>query len=179
MTVVEADDARPRMVSLIAALSENGAIGIDNRLPWHLPADLRHFRDLTTGKPILMGRRTYDSIGRALPGRHNIVLSRDRSLVIEHCTVVADLASALRAAGAVDELMVIGGARVYEMTLPVASRLYLTRIHAIVDGDTFFPDIEVEHWRELSCESFRDEATRLDYSFVVMERRGAPAQTPA
>jgi dihydrofolate reductase len=170
---------QPHGISLVVALSENSAIGIDNQLPWHLPADLRHFRDLTMDKPILMGRRTYDSIGRALPGRHNIVLSRDRSLVIEGCTVVPDLDAALRAAGAVDELMVIGGARVYEMTLPLASRLYLTRIHAMVDGDTFFPDIPAEDWRESSRESFRDEATRLDYSFVVMERRGQPGRPGA
>ena len=133
-------------LSLVAALARNGVIGRDNRLPWHLPADLRFFKQTTMGKPLLMGRRTWESIGRPLPGRSMIVLTHDRRYHAAGCTVVHSLAEALTAAGAVPEIMVIGGAILFQQTLPLAKRLYLTQVEADVPGDTWFPDWNPAEW---------------------------------
>ena len=134
-------------LALIAALARNRVIGRDNRLPWHLPADLRFFKQTTMGKPLLMGRRTWESIGRPLPGRRMIVLSRDLDYQAPGCTVARSLDEALDVAGAVPELMVIGGATLYQQTLPGAERLYLTRVEADLPGDVWFPDWNERDWR--------------------------------
>jgi dihydrofolate reductase len=141
-------------ITLVVAVAANGVIGRDGGLPWRLPEDLRRFKAATLGKPVVMGRRTFESIGRALPGRHNIVLTRrpDYRPADPAVTVVTDLDGALRAAGDVPEVMVIGGAEVYALALPQASRILLTRVEAEVAGDTRFPPLEPQAWRVVSRE---------------------------
>jgi dihydrofolate reductase len=164
-------------IALIAAVAENGVIGRDNRLPWHLPADLAYFKRVTLGKPIIMGRKTFLSIGRPLPGRSNIVISRNAQFAAPGCTLVNSLEAALALADdiarndKVAEAIVIGGAEIYAAALPLAERLYLTEVHASVEGDARFPRFERSQWRESS----RDRqsacaANPYDYSFVVYER---------
>ena len=133
-------------LALIAALARNRVIGHDNRLPWRLPADLRFFKQTTMGKPLLMGRLTWQSIGRPLPGRRMIVLSRAPGYHAPGCAVVRSFDEALQAAGAVPEIMVIGGASVYAQSLPLAERLYLTRVEADVPGDAWFPEWDERNW---------------------------------
>jgi dihydrofolate reductase len=159
------------LISLLVAASENGVIGRDNGMPWHLPDDLKHFKALTLGKPVLMGRKTFDSIGRPLPGRTNLVLTRSRDWSVPGVTVVPDLEAAIRAAGAAPELVVAGGAQIYSLALPRATRIYLTRIHAVVEGDTRLPDIDIARWRETARELHPADA-RHPYamSFVTLER---------
>jgi dihydrofolate reductase len=158
-------------IALIAALDRNGLIGRDNDLPWHLPADLQHFKRTTMGKPILMGRLTWESLGRPLPGRHNIVLTRDPGYRADGATVVASIDAALAAAGDVDEAMVIGGAAFYRAMLPRAERLYLTRIDAAFEGDAWFPEIDPDAWRETAREQHpADERNPHPYAFVTLDR---------
>ena len=158
-------------VSLIAAVAENGIIGRNNALPWHLPADLKHFRRLTTGHPIITGRRNYESIGRPLPDRTNIVLTHRRGYVAPGCVVVHSLADAFAAARGASEAFVMGGAEIYTQTLPHAGRLYLTHVHAEIDGDTRFPEVDWAQWREVERERHEaDERHRFAYSFVTLER---------
>src|SRR5579862_6774561 len=134
-------------IELVVAVAENDVIGVANQLPWHLPADLKHFKALTLGKPVLMGRKTYQSIGKALPGRKNIVLTRSADFSPGDCVVVADLDRARLAADAEPALMVIGGADIYRQCLPLARRIHLTLIHArIADGDTFFTGWRSAQW---------------------------------
>ncbi len=160
------------IISLIAAMGEGRVIGIENRLPWHLPADLKHFRRLTLGKPILMGRKTFDSIGKPLPGRVNIVVSQDRGFHPEGVTVARSIDEAIAAAGDADELMVIGGASFYEQLLPRAQRVYLTEIHHRFEGDAFFPAVNAAAWRETAREEHAaDENNPYAHGFVVLERR--------
>lgn len=166
--------ARPA-ISFVVARADNGVIGRDNALPWHLPADLRHFKRLTVGKPVVMGRRTFGSIGRPLPGRHNIVLTRDPDWRAEGVTVVANLAEAIAAAGLdpktrADEVMIIGGAAVYADALPVATRIYLTEVHDAPQGDTVLPAFDPARWRETAREDHPAEEGRPAYSFVTLER---------
>ena len=162
------------MISLLVAATENGVIGNDHGMPWHLPDDLKHFRALTLAKPVLMGRKTFDSIGRPLPGRTNLVLTRSPGWSAPGVTVVPDLDAALRAAGAAAELMVAGGAQVYALALPRATRIYLTRIHAVIAGDTWLPEIADTDWRETARELHPIDA-RHPYamSFVTLERSHA------
>ena len=158
-------------LALIAALDRNGLIGRDNALPWHLPADLQHFKRTTLGKPIVMGRKTWESLGRPLPGRHNIVLTRDPGYTAEGATVVTSVDAALAAAGDVDEVMVIGGAALYATLLPRADRLYLTRIDAAFEGDAWFPEVDPGDWREVAREAHApDERNAHAYSFITLER---------
>ena len=158
-------------ISLVVAVAENGVIGRGNALPWHLPADLKFFKRVTLGHPILMGRATYQAIGRPLPGRLNLVLSRQALLHIEGCTVVSDLAAAIAASGAAEELMVIGGADVYRQTIDRAERIYLTRVHAVIEGDTFFPPLEPASWKQMAVERHEaDERHAYAYSFVELRR---------
>lgn len=139
-------------VTLVVAVAANGVIGRDGGLPWRLPEDLRRFKAATLGKPVVMGRKTFESIGRALPGRHNIVLTRrqDYRPAEGAVTVVTDLDGALRAAGDAAEVMVIGGAEVYALALPLASRILLTRVEAEVAGDTRFPSLDPREWRAVA-----------------------------
>jgi len=159
-------------VELVVAVAENDVIGRGGRLPWHLREDLRRFKALTLGKHILMGRRTYESIGKALPGRTNLVLTRSAGFQAADCTVVGSLDLARLAAGPDSSLMVIGGAEVYRQCLPFAARLHLTLVHARVEeGDTFFAGWRGSEWRETFRE--RHEAgdeNDFDYSFVTLER---------
>jgi dihydrofolate reductase len=163
----------------VVAVAENGVIGRDNALPWRLPSDLRRFKAITMGKPLIMGRRTFDSIGRPLPGRVNIVVTRDPSFSADGVIVVHDIAGALAAADAaaqdagVTEVMVIGGAAIYDAMLESADRVYLTEVHDSPDGDTGFPPLDRNHWREVSREFHRAEPGETsDCSFVVLDRRG-------
>lgn len=144
-------DKRPT-ITMVAALTRNHVIGKNNDLPWRLPADLAHFKRLTLGKPIILGRKNYQSIGRPLPGRHNIVITRDRTFSADGVTVVHSPADALRAAGNVDEVMIIGGADIYRQFLPQADRLHLTWIEADIDGDTYFPDFSTFNWQRSASE---------------------------
>jgi dihydrofolate reductase len=162
-------------LELVVAVAENDVIGRGNRLPWHLPADLRHFRSLTLGKPVLMGRKTYESIGKALPGRSNIVLSRSAGFSPGDCVVVKALDDARIAAGAESTLMVIGGAEIYRQCLPLASRIHLTLIHAqIEDGDTVFAGWRGAEWDASSRERHEaDDKNAYAYSFITLERLGS------
>ena len=160
-------------VTLVVAVSDNGVIGRDGGLPWRLPEDLKRFKAATLGKPVLMGRRTFESIGRALPGRHNIVLTRAGGFrpADAAVTVVHDLDSALLAAGEVPEIMVIGGAEVYALALPRAARVLLTRVHAHIEGDTRLPDFDPAHWRRVSGEEHAaDYRHAFAMTFEELER---------
>ena len=172
-----AADLRCTAVELVVAVAENDVIGRGGRLPWHLREDLRRFKALTLGKPILMGRRTYESIGKALPGRTNLVLTRSAGFEAADCTVVGSLDQARLAAGAHSPLMVIGGADVYRQCLPVAARIHLTLVHARVEeGDTFFAEWRGSEWRETFRERHEaGEQNDFDYSFITLEctRSGA------
>ncbi len=161
-----------RLTAVVAA-TENNVIGLDNGMPWHLPADLQHFKSVTLGKPVLMGRRTFEAIGRPLPGRRNLVLTRDSGFAAAGIEVFGSLDAALAAAGDVPELMVIGGQTVYELALPRVTRVHLTRLHMQVSGDAFFPELPADQWQQVSCSERRaaDERNACDMSFVVLERR--------
>src|SRR5258708_1337415 len=162
-------------LELVVAVAENDVIGRGNQLPWHLPPDLRHFKALTLGKPVLMGRKTYESIGKALPGRTNIVLSRSAEFSPIDCVVVKSLDDARIAAGAQPALMVIGGAEIYRQCLPLASRIHLTLIHAqIENGDTVFEGWRGGEWSASSQERHEaDDRNAYAYSFITLERMGS------
>jgi dihydrofolate reductase len=162
-------------LEFVIAVSENDVIGRGNKLPWHLPADLRHFKLLTIGKPVLMGRRTYESIGKALPGRLNIVLSRSADFAPDDCVVAQSLRDARIAAGARPSLMVIGGAEIYRQCLPFANRIHLTLVHTrIEDGDTVFAGWRDPDWIASSCERHQaDDRNACAYSFITLERKRA------
>lgn len=160
-------------VSLIVAMAENRVIGRDGDLPWRLSADLKRFRELTTGHHVIMGRKTWESIGKPLPGRTNVVVSRNPSFSAEGCTVLPGLDEALDAARTAgdDEAFVIGGARVYERALPDADRLYLTRVATRVEGDAYFPPLDESKWRETAREEHpADERNDHPFAFTVLER---------
>lgn len=162
------------VVSLVAAMAENRVIGRGHGLPWRLPADMRHFVALTRGKPIIMGRRCHEAIGRALPERQNIVLSRNRAFRASGCTVVHDLESALTAAAGAAEIMVIGGEEIYRLFLGRADRIYLTLVHARIDGDTFFPQFDAAEWQEARRQQRPADADNAyGMSFLTLLRRTA------
>ncbi|MCY1281010.1 Dihydrofolate reductase type 3 [compost metagenome] len=162
-------------LAMIAALAENRVIGLDNRMPWHLPADLRHFKAMTLGKPIIMGRKTWDSLGRPLPGRLNLVVSRQPGLALEGAEVFPSLEEALQRADAwareqgVDELMLIGGAQLYAQAQPLAERLYLTRIALQPEGDAWFPELEANWHLASSIEHVATDESPA-HAFEVWER---------
>ncbi|MFA0053842.1 type 3 dihydrofolate reductase [Vibrio echinoideorum] len=158
------------IISMIAAMANNRVIGKDNQMPWHLPADFAWFKRSTMGKPVVMGRKTYDSIGRPLPGRLNVVISRDESLEIEGVTTVTSIEKALALVSDVDEVMIIGGGSIYESCLPKADKLYLTYIDFAVDGDTQFPEWG-EGWKQSFSETYQsDEKNKHNMEFVILER---------
>lgn len=162
------------LVALVVAMGRNRVIGRDNALPWHLPADLRHFRAVTLGKPVVMGRRTHESIGRPLPERTNIVLSRDESYQAAGCVVLPSLEAALEYCRDSAELMVIGGASLYRQALPRAQRIYLTEIQQDFAGDTVFPPLEADAWREIARDDRpADGKNPYPHSFIVLERTQA------
>lgn len=159
-------------IALVVAMDSDRCIGAGGRLPWHLPADLRRFRAITMGHPIVMGRRTHESIGRPLPGRHNIVVTRSRGFRAPGCTVVGSFEEAFAHAGTEVELMVIGGAALFAAALPIARRIHLTEVHASVGGDVHFPDFDRRDWVETAREHVAADADNpLPMSFVILERR--------
>ncbi|MBS1199613.1 MAG: diacylglycerol kinase [Proteobacteria bacterium] len=163
----------PQLVAVLA-MAENGVIGRDGRLPWRLSGDLRRFKAITLGKPVLMGRRTFESLGKPLPGRANLVLTRDPRWSAPGATAVHSLDKAVAAAGDAPQLMVIGGAEVYALCWPRLSRIELTRVHAHPDGDTFLAGMDWSGWRVVAEERHAaDERNEFDYSFLALER---PAQ---
>jgi dihydrofolate reductase len=163
--------ARPR-VTLVVAVAANGVMGADNQLPWHLPADLKRFKELTWGRPIIMGRKTYESIGRPLPGRRNIVISRRPGLTLDGCIVVDSVEKAFESAADADEVAVIGGAEIFERTLPMADVIHLTRIHADVKGDIYFPKLDPTQWQEtIVAEHPADDRHAYRFSFVELTRK--------
>ncbi len=159
-------------IALIVAAADNGVIGKKGTmLPWHLRADLQRFKQLTAGHPIIMGRTTYETIGRPLPGRQNIIVTRDPAYQAEGCSVVHSIDEALQAAGPADEIFVIGGASIYEQTLPIADKIYLTQVHAAPEGDAFFK-YDPGDWLETASESYpADDINDHPYSFVTLERQ--------
>ena len=159
-------------ISLIAAMAEDRVIGIENRLPWRLPADMKWFRQHTLGKPIIMGRKTFESFGgKPLPERLNIVITRDLDYQAPGAVVVHDIEQAITAAGDADEVMIIGGASFYEQMLPRADRLYLTFVHTRVDGDAWFPAYDAQQWRELERhDQPADDKNPYPHSFCIFER---------
>ena len=159
------------MISIIVAASENSVIGAGGALPWRLSDDLRHFKAVTMGKPIIMGRKTWESIGRPLPGRQNIVITRQAGFEAPGCDVVTSTEQAIAVAGDAEEVMIIGGSQVYALFLPVADRVYLTRVHADVKGDAYFPMLDEDAWRPVSDERHTaDERNEFDYSFRLYAR---------
>ncbi|MBM7070447.1 type 3 dihydrofolate reductase [Shewanella sp. 202IG2-18] len=152
-------------ISMIAAMTVNRVIGKDNQMPWHLPEDLKHFKASTMGKPIVMGRKTFESIGRPLPGRHNIVITRQSDFSVEGITAVSSFEEAKSAAGNVEEIAVIGGGQLYKQLLPIADKLYLTLINIDVDGDTYFPDWDDGSWQQECCEN-GTSSDGIEYSFI-------------
>jgi dihydrofolate reductase len=160
------------MISLIVAAATNNVIGANGGLPWHLPDDLKHFKAITMGKPIIMGRKTFESIGRALPGRKNIVISTQAGYPAEGCDVVASTMAAIASAQGADEIMIIGGAQIYRLFLPLATRVYLTRVQAELDGNAHFPKLDEREWR-IGERAMRDNDHRHAYSFefITLERQ--------
>jgi dihydrofolate reductase len=160
------------VITLIVAVADNGVIGRENGLPWHLPEDLKRFKRLTLGKPVVMGRRTFESIGRPLPGRHNIVVTRDPEYRREGVTVVHDIGDAERAAGGAEEIMIIGGAELFRLFLPRAGRVHLTRVHGVVNGDVFWPALDESRWHVVQREELAaDERHAYAMTFEIWERR--------
>lgn len=160
------------LVSIIVATDERGAIGRDGGLPWRLPDDLRRFKTLTMGKPIVMGRKTWDSIGKPLPGRHNIVITRQAGFDVPGVTAVTSLDDALAIAGDVPEVCIIGGAEIYRLALPRTGLIHLTRVHAVVDADTYFPELDADEWDELLVgQHAADEKHTYAYSCIELRRR--------
>jgi dihydrofolate reductase len=161
------------MISLLVAMDRNRVIGKNNQLPWHLPADLAYFKKLTMGHTIVMGRKTFESIGRVLPGRENVIVTRNPSFTKENCIIIHSIEKIKKlAAEKNDEIFIIGGAEIFKETLPFADRLYITKIEAEFPGDTFFPPFDESQWQLISCEKGpKDEKNPYDYYFLVYERK--------
>ena len=165
------------ITSLIVAVADNGVIGSNNQLPWRISADLKYFKQVTLGKPIIMGRLTYESIGKPLPGRTNIVMTRDTAWQADGVERASDLNEALAIAkkiaddSGLEEVMIIGGATIYREALPQADRLYLTRVHTKVDGDAFFPELDLSEWLETSVAELPSEGQTPACSFVRLDRK--------
>lgn len=157
----------PQMVSIIVAIAENNVIGANNQLIWHIPEDLKRFKALTTGHHVIMGRKTFESIGRPLPKRTNIVVSRSKNYVAEGCIVATSLEEALKVSASDSEVFIIGGGELYRQALPMAHKLYITLVHKKFEGDTLFPEIDYYQWREVSREKGKTtESDGLEYTFV-------------
>lgn len=158
------------IISMIAAMAQDRIIGKDNQMPWHLPADFAWFKRCTMGKPVVMGRKTYESIGRPLPGRQNIVISRDANLVIDGVTTVTSIDEAIKTAKDAEEIMIIGGGTIYAACLDKADKLYITHIEANIEGDTQFP-VWSSEFKETYSENYQaDEKNAYDMRFVVLEK---------
>ena len=159
------------IASIVVAISENHAIGKDNQLLWYLPKDLKHFKEITTGGTVIMGRKTYESVGKPLPNRRNIVVTR-QNITIEGCEVVNSIEAALALCADEVEVFIIGGAEIYRQAMAVTNRIYLTIVHQNFDADTYFPEIKEDEWKETEREDYQpDEKNLLPYSFITLERR--------
>ena len=163
------------MISYIVAMDKNRVIGKDNQLPWHLPADLKFFKKVTMGHPIVMGRKTHESIGKPLPGRENIILTRNQTYKSEGCSVIHSVEELNRLVEEKnEEVFVIGGAELFKATFAHVDRLYITKIEHEFEGDTYFPDFKESDWKIISQEKgIKDEKNPYDYSFIIYEREGA------
>ena len=162
------------MISIIAAIGNNNIIGIKNSLPWRLPADLKYFKNMTLGKPIVMGLKTFESVGgKPLPGRKNIILSNDKNYKApKECIIARSIEELLKITYNDKEVMICGGASVYKQFLPIADRLYLTFIHHSFDGDIYFPEFDINQWKEIKrIDNKADDKNPYDYSFVIFERK--------
>ncbi|WP_299493007.1 type 3 dihydrofolate reductase [uncultured Shewanella sp.] len=157
-------------IAMIAAMANKRVIGKDNQMPWHLPEDLRHFKAMTMNKPIVMGRKTFESIGRPLPGRHNIVITRQANFSADGVTVVDSIDAALKIVDQSDEVVIIGGGQLYAAMLPKVDRLYLTEIELDVEGDTFFPHWDDGSWLE-ECRVREKNSDGLEYSFINLVKK--------
>ncbi|MDO9595426.1 MAG: dihydrofolate reductase [Lutibacter sp.] len=160
------------MVTIIAAIAANNALGKDNQLIWHLPVDLKRFKKTTLNHAVIMGRKTYESLGKPLPNRANILITRDKNYKAEGCLVVNSVKEALKAAAEVDENpFILGGAEIYKQAMPFTDKLDITFVHHQFEADVFFPEIDKTIWKETSRENFKaDEKNKYDYSFVTFER---------
>ena len=158
-------------ISIIVAIAENHAIGKDNKLLWYLPNDLKHFKTITSGHTVIMGRKTYDSVGKPLPNRRNIVITR-KQLDIPGCEVVNSLEQAIELCKTEHEVFIVGGAEIYRQAMALTNKIYLTIVHQTFEGDTYFPDIEENIWVETEREDYQpDEKNKLPYSFITLDRR--------
>jgi len=160
------------MISIIVAVAENNVIGKDNKLIWHLPKDLKHFKETTTGHFIIMGRKTFESNGRPLPNRTNVIITKDKNYQAEGCVILHSLQDAINIAKNDSEVFIIGGGEIYKQAMPIADRIYLTKVHHLFDGDTFFPEINMKDWTEVSRKDFEsDEKNKYAFSILILERR--------
>lgn len=160
------------IISFVVAMGKNRVIGKNNSLPWTMPADMKHFKDLTSGKPVIMGRKTFESIGKPLPKRKNIIITRDKNYSAEDCIIVNSVDEALNAAADAEEVMVIGGSQIYKEFLPKASKMYLTIIDADFQGDAYFPKYDVTEWEETAYEEHEKDAQNpYGYAFITLERK--------
>jgi dihydrofolate reductase len=158
-------------VTIVVAISENNAIGKNNQLLWYLPADLKHFKNITTGHTVIMGRKTYDSVGKPLPNRRNIIITR-KDITIEGCEVVKSIEDALALSAGEEEVFIVGGAEIYKQSIHLTDRIYLTIVHQEFDADSFFPEINYDEWQETEREDHQpDEKNKLPYSFITLDRR--------
>ncbi len=156
-----------KIITVVAAMARNGAIGLGGRMPWHLPAELGHFKKATWGKPIIMGRKTFESIGTALPGRQNIVVTRSLNFIAEGCDIAGSLQAAMDLANG-DEVMVIGGGQLYHQVLPIAGRLIITHVDCAPEADTWFPEWDIDQWQEVRREAFSADE-KNPHSFSIVE----------
>ncbi len=158
-------------ISIIVALSENNVVGIKNQLPWKLSADLKRVKALTMGHHIIMGRKTYESIGKPLPGRTNVVITRNSDFNADGCLIASSLKVALEIAKDDAEVFIFGGGEIFREALPLAARIYMTRVHTQLNGDTHFPEIKPFEWRVIHLEEYKaDEKNEFDYSFITLEK---------
>lgn len=159
-------------IALVAAASDNNVIGDNNALPWRMPADMKFFKELTTGHPVIMGRKTYYSFGKPLKNRQNIIISRDKNLTIKGCVVVNSLKEAIKEAKKDKEVFIIGGAEIYRQSMKIADKIYLTRIHSRFDGDAFFPEIKERNWKLTECKEFEpDEKNPYPFAFMQFKKK--------
>lgn len=157
-------------VTIVVAIAQNHAIGRDNQLLWNLPRDLKHFKDITTGHTVIMGRKTYESVGKPLPKRRNIIITR-QNITIEGCEVVASIEDALALCADEEEVFVVGGAEIYRQAMHLTNRIYLTIVKKDFEADSFFPPIDAEEWKTVAQEDFEpDEKNPLPFSFITLER---------
>ncbi len=160
----------PQHITIVVAIASNYAIGKNNQLLWHLPKDLRHFKDITAGGTVIMGRKTFDSVGKPLPKRRNIVVTR-QPIKIEGCEVVASIEDAIALCKTENEVFIVGGAEIYRQAMHLVNRIYLTIVHHSFDADTFFPEIDYKDWKETAREDHEtDEKHAFSYSFITLER---------